>query len=159
MTKSTPTPPRSAPARSRSPRKTATSLAVGTVVDAADTIVLLEDSDDMRGIFREMLEQGGHHVSEARDGPEGIECVLAERPDVALIDIGLPVVDGYEVARRVRAALGESILLVAMTGHGPKSDRMAALAAGFDTHLTKPIDISAIEAVLQPGEWWPRRAR
>ena len=127
-------------------------------IAAARTIVLLEDNDDMRGLFREMLEQGGHRVAEARDGHEGVDRIVAERPDVALIDIGLPGMDGYEVARRVRAALGPSILLVAMTGHGDRSDRLAARTAGFDTHLTKPIDIAAIEALLRSDEWWPRPA-
>jgi len=120
-------------------------------------IVLIEDNDDMRGIFREMLEQSGHHVKEARDGHEGVACILAERPDVALIDIGLPGIDGYEVARQVRAALGDSVLLVAMTGHGQPSDRLRARAAGFDTHLTKPIDLAAIDLLMRPGAQWRKR--
>ncbi len=120
-------------------------------------IVLIEDNDDLRGIFREMLEDHGHHVKEARDGNEGVAFILAERPDVALVDIGLPGMDGYEVARRVRAALGKSILLVAMTGHGQKSDRLQALSAGFDTHLTKPIDIASVELLLGPGAQWRKR--
>jgi len=62
-------------------------------------IVLIEDNDDMRGIFREMLEHSGHHVRDARDGREGVAFILAERPDVALINIGLPGMDGFEVAR------------------------------------------------------------
>jgi CheY-like chemotaxis protein len=116
--------------------------------------VLIEDNDDMRGIFREMLEQSGHHVKDARDGQEGMAFILAERPDVALIDIGLPGMDGFEVARRVRAELGQSVLLVAMTGYGQKSDRLQALSAGFDTHLTKPIDIASVELLLGPGAHW-----
>jgi PAS domain S-box-containing protein len=120
-------------------------------------IVLIEDNDDMRGIFREILEQSGHHVMEARDGDEGVACILAERPDVALIDIGLPGMDGYEVARQVRAALGESMLLVALTGHGQPSDRLRARAAGFDTHLTKPIDLASVEQLMGPGAQWRKR--
>ncbi len=114
-------------------------------------IVLIEDDTDMRGIFREMLEQLGHHVEEARDGTEGVARILAVRPDVALVDIGLPGMDGYWVARRVRASLGASVLLVAMTGYTAEADRRRALAAGFDAHLTKPIDISAVELLLGPG--------
>jgi CheY-like chemotaxis protein len=113
--------------------------------------VLIEDDTDMRGIFREMLEQLGHHVEEARDGTEGVARILAVRPDVALVDIGLPGMDGYWVARRVRASLGASVLLVAMTGYTAEADRRRALAAGFDAHLTKPIDISAVELLLGPG--------
>jgi len=123
-------------------------------VDGGRRIVLVEDNDDMRGVFREMLEQSGHHVKDARDGKEGVALILAEKPDVALVDIGLPGMDGYEVARRVRTALGKSVLLVAMTGYGQKSDRLQALSAGFDTHLTKPIDIKAIELLLALGEQW-----
>ena len=114
-------------------------------------IVLIEDNDDLRGTFRELLEQSGHQVEEARDGNEGVARIIAERPDVALVDIGLPGMDGYEVARRVRAVLGQSVMLIAMTGYGQRSDRLQALAAGFDTHLTKPIDIGAVELLLGPG--------
>ena len=71
------------------------------------------------------------------------------RFSVAIIDIGVPGMDGYEVARRVRAALGQSVLLVAMTGYGQESDRLQALSAGFDTHLTKPVDIELVERILE----------
>ncbi|MDO9016838.1 MAG: response regulator [Deltaproteobacteria bacterium] len=113
-------------------------------------IVLVDDSDDLRESLREVLELGGHHVVEARDGIAGLACILAERPDVAMVDISLPGMDGYEVARRVRAALGASVALVAMTGYGRESDRVAALAAGFDSHLPKPVDFDRLDALLLP---------
>ena len=75
--------------------------------------------------------------------------ILAERPEVAIVDIGLLGMDGYELARQVRVALGHSIRLVAMTGHASESDRMQALAAGFDSHMTKPIDIEMVERMLE----------
>jgi len=119
------------------------------VLAAARRIVLVEDGDDLREIFREVLEERGHHVKEARDGIEGLALIIAENPDVALVDIGLPGMDGYEVARRVRAALGPSVYLVALSGYGEKSDRLQALSAGFDTHMTKPVDIELVERMLQ----------
>jgi PAS domain S-box-containing protein len=115
----------------------------------ARRIVLVEDNDDTRALFRDVLEQNGHHVKEARDGIEGLAIVLAERPDVAIVDIGLPGMDGYEVARRVRAALGNSVLLIAMTGYELESDRLEALSAGFDTHMTKPVDIERVKWMLR----------
>jgi CheY-like chemotaxis protein len=67
---------------------------------------------------------------------------------VAIVDIGLRSMDGYELAQRVRAALGSALVLVAMTGHGRESDRLNALAAGFDAHMTKPVDIELVERML-----------
>ncbi len=119
------------------------------VLANARRIVLVEDDDDTREIFRAVLEKCGHHVKDARDGIEGLALILAEKPDVALVDIGLPAMDGYEVARRVRAALGHSVYLVALTGRGKESDRLQALSAGFDAHLTKPVDIELLERLLQ----------
>jgi len=115
---------------------------------AARRIVLVEDNDDLREIFRGALEQSGHQVQEARDGNEGLTRILAEHPDVAIVDVGLPGMDGYEVARRVRAALGHSVLLVAMTGNGEEIDRLQAFSAGFDRHLTKPIEVGLVLRIL-----------
>jgi CheY-like chemotaxis protein len=112
-------------------------------------IVLVEDNDDLRMIVREVLEQDGHHVDEARDGDEGVARILAERPDIAIIDLGLPGIDGYEVARRVRAALGDAVALIAMTGRSSASDQHDALTAGFDTHMTKPIRRAALQQMLE----------
>ena len=111
-------------------------------------VVLVEDNDDMREVFRAVLEQNGYQVKEARDGIEGLACILAEKPDVALVDIGLPGMDGHEVARRVRAALGQSLLLIAMTGYGQESARLQSLSAGFDKHMTKPVDIEQLKRML-----------
>ena len=112
-------------------------------------IVLIDDDDDTRWIFREVLEQRGYRVTPAPDGIAGLALILAERPDVAIVDIGMPGMDGYEVARRVRMTLGHSVWLIAMTGYGNESDQLQALAAGFDTHLTKPIDIERVERMLE----------
>ena len=135
---------------SDSHQATAAAPLPGAPLDAsARRIVLVDDNDDVRVIFRAVLEHNGHHLKEARDGIEGLALILAEKPDVALIDIGLPGMDGYEVARRARAALGQSVLLVAMTGYGRESDRLQALSAGFDKHMTKPIDINLVGRMLE----------
>ena len=112
-------------------------------------ITLVEDDEDLRFAFRELLENRGHQVCEAENGGDGLACILAQKPDVAIVDIGLPGIDGYEVARRVRQMLGFSMMLVAMTGHGRESDRLQARAAGFDVHMTKPIDIELVERMLE----------
>jgi len=111
-------------------------------------IMIVEDDDDLRMCFREMLERRGHHVEDARSGIVGLARILAERPDVAIIDIAMPEMGGYELARRVRAALGRSMLLIAVTGYGLEEHRRLALAAGFDAHLSKPLDLAQLHAVI-----------
>ena len=78
----------------------------------------------------------------------GLARILAEKPDVAIIDISMPEMGGYELARRVRAALGRSMLLVAVTGYGLDEHRLQALTAGFDAHLSKPLDLAQLHAVI-----------
>ena len=112
-------------------------------------ITLIDDDGDLRFGFRHMLERRGHQVYETENGVDGLACILAQQPDVAIVDIGLPGIDGYEVARRVRQMLGLSMMLVAMTGHGRDSDRLQSRAAGFDVHMCKPIDIALVERMLE----------
>jgi CheY-like chemotaxis protein len=111
-------------------------------------ILLIEDSDDNRELMRDLLEMEGFRVDVASDGAQGVEQALALRPEIAIVDIGLPELDGYEVARQVRAALGGGITLVALTGYGQPSDQYRATQAGFDAHLTKPVNLSDLEAIL-----------
>jgi signal transduction histidine kinase len=109
-------------------------------------ILLIEDQRDSREALRALLERAGHRVAVAADGRQGIELALALQPEVALIDLGLPVVNGYEVAQKLRGSPeGQRICLVALTGYGQPQDRQRVLAAGFDAHLLKPVD---------PGELW-----
>ena len=115
-------------------------------------VLLIEDSEDNREMMRELLEMEGFRVDVAADGEDGIEQALALRPSVALVDIGLPTMDGYEVARRVRAALGTGITLVALTGYGHPEDTERATAAGFDAHLTKPVALDRLAALLAETE-------
>jgi signal transduction histidine kinase/ActR/RegA family two-component response regulator len=112
-------------------------------------IVLVEDNDDARDTLRALLELMGNEVEEAVDGLSGLDRIFTWRPDVALIDIGLPKLDGYEVARQVRAvADGTSPLLVAMTGYGQPEDRNRALEAGFDVHMVKPVSVRELAKVF-----------
>ncbi|HEX6278336.1 MAG TPA: ATP-binding protein, partial [Polyangiaceae bacterium] len=104
-------------------------------------IVLVEDQEDSREMMRALLELKGHSVVEAVDGLEAIEVIRRERPDVAVVDIGLPVVSGYDVARSVRQSSGgDGVFMIALTGYGSQSDVRAAEDAGFDAHLTKPAE-------------------
>jgi CheY-like chemotaxis protein len=97
-----------------------------------------------------LLELYGHEVHEAADGLTGVEMVLRLRPDVTFIDIGLPGVDGYEVAQRIRATPnGQELHLVALTGYGLPEDERHARQAGFDAHLTKPVHPAAMQRLLQ----------
>jgi len=115
---------------------------------AGKDVLVVEDNLESRELLVELLTDSGHHVASAEDGPTGIARALEHPPNVALIDIGLPGVDGYVVAREVRAALGERVVLIAMTGYGQPDDRRRAFEAGFDLHLTKPVDLRALRRVL-----------
>jgi signal transduction histidine kinase/CheY-like chemotaxis protein len=112
-------------------------------------VLLVEDNPDVRDGLRVLLETWGHRVEEAADGAGGVATALATRPDVALIDIGLPGLDGYAVARALRTVPeGRGIFLVALTGYGQPEDRRRALEAGFDAHLIKPVDAEELADVL-----------
>lgn len=112
-------------------------------------MLLVEDNADSRELLALLLERLGHRVATADDGLRGVAEALAQRPQVLLVDIGLPGLDGYSVARRVRAELGRSVYLIALTGYGQPEDRRRALEAGFDAHFTKPVDVKAIEQLLR----------
>jgi CheY-like chemotaxis protein len=112
-------------------------------------ILLVDDDDNVRTALRRILELDGHRVEVARDGREGVELTLATAPEVAFIDIRLPGIDGHEVARRIRAALGRRVLLVALTAHGREQDRRRSGEAGFDAHLVKPVSYEDLTRVLE----------
>ena len=111
-------------------------------------IVLIEDNVDLRDSVRQLLELDGHSVATAADGAEGLDLIRRTRPDLALIDIGLPRMDGYAVALAARAELGDGVRLVALTGYGQAEDHEKSARAGFDGHLTKPITGRALRKVL-----------
>jgi signal transduction histidine kinase len=112
-------------------------------------VLLVEDHADTRETLRRVLELDGHQVQEAADGLRGIELALGSRPEIIIIDIGLPGLDGFEVARRLRAALGEGPLLIALTGYGQAEDLRLSRAAGFDVHLVKPVSPEQLAAALE----------
>ena len=113
-------------------------------------VVVVEDQDDVREAMKALLEGWGHRVEAAPDGLSGVDLIVRSRPEVALVDIGMPGLDGYSVARRVRAELGsQSPRLVALTGFGREEDRERARRAGFDSHLTKPAGPLELQRVLR----------
>ncbi len=111
-------------------------------------ILLVEDNADARQMLQMLLTLAGHEVDSAPDGVTGLEKAAANSPDIVLIDLGLPGLDGYEVARRLRAGGRSDLGLIALTGYGQPNDRQAALAAGFDVHVVKPVDPSNLSAVI-----------
>ncbi|MBC7436014.1 MAG: response regulator, partial [Bdellovibrionales bacterium] len=113
-------------------------------------VLLVEDQPDARETLCELLQMSGHACVTAADGPQGVATAAKELPDVAIIDIGLPGLNGYEVAACLRTnPATRGIKLVALTGYGQQQDRLRALDAGFDTHLTKPVNVTQMLALLQ----------
>ena len=110
------------------------------LVTRALRVLVIEDNRDGRETLQALLEHHGCRVEVAEDGLQGVDKALAWRPDVAVVDIGLPRLDGYQVAERIRSALGSSIFLITLTSYGRAEDRARAAAAGFDVHLVKPAD-------------------
>jgi CheY-like chemotaxis protein len=112
------------------------------------SILIIEDNADARDALRILLELDGHLVETAGEGAEGLEIAQAKDPDIALVDIGLPGLDGHEIARRLRASGSRRPVLVALTGYGQPEDRTRALEAGFDAMLVKPIDPTTLSTLL-----------
>ena len=113
------------------------------------SVLLIEDNDDGREMMTMMLSCYGYDVQSAADGHEGVAAAVRSRPDVALVDIGLPGIDGYEVARRLRADPATAgIRLIALTGYGLADDLRRVMEAGFDRHLVKPVDIDQLMEVI-----------
>jgi CheY-like chemotaxis protein len=113
------------------------------------SIVLIDDNEDIRDLLGSLLRSWGHRVEVAGDGEQGYQLALREQPDVAFVDIGLPDIDGYGVAQRLRSQLQpDRLRLVAMTGFGQASDKRRALEAGFDLHIVKPASIDALKQAL-----------
>ena len=117
---------------------------------ASRRILVVDDNVDAALSLAQLLELDGHQSQAIYGALEALECVPLFKPDVVLLDIGLPQMNGYEVARRLRQLKGfEKIKLIALTGYGQSEDRQQALAAGFDAHLAKPVDLAALERLLR----------
>ncbi len=118
--------------------------------DGTPRVLVVDDNEDAAELLAEALRLFGYTVDVAHDGPEALRAAAARPPDVALLDIGLPVMDGYELARRLRADPSlRAIKLVAITGYGQEADRQRAREAGFDVHLVKPVEIGALCRLLE----------
>jgi PAS domain S-box-containing protein len=112
-------------------------------------IVIVEDNEDIAESYRFLLEHRGHDVRVAHDGATGLRLIEEVSPDLALLDLGLPVIDGLTLARKVRAKHPVRPMLVAISGYGRAEDKTASIEAGFDEHLTKPAKREAIEAAVE----------
>jgi CheY-like chemotaxis protein len=112
-------------------------------------VLVVDDNADAAFMLSEALAQAGHQTAIAHDGPEALEVAARFSPHVALLDIGLPVMDGFELARQIRSndQLPHA-RLVAVTGYGQEHDRQRTQAAGFDAHLVKPVDIDAMTDLI-----------
>ena len=126
----------------------ATPLRATPTPSGTKRIVLIDDNDDARKLLAMLLAFEGHETHEAATGDAGIRLACDVRPDVALIDIGLPDFDGYDIAKRIRAQLGNHCKLVAVTGYGQLDDQRRAFEAGFDAHLVKPVSVEQLTEVL-----------
>ncbi|HYO12101.1 MAG TPA: PAS domain S-box protein [Thermoanaerobaculia bacterium] len=112
-------------------------------------VLLVEDNEDAAAALAELLRIWGHRVAVVHDGPSALQAARAEQPDVVLLDIGLPGMDGYEVARAFRELPGlEEVTLVALTGYGQDSDRLRSSLAGIDHHLVKPVDPDQLRRLI-----------
>jgi len=116
-------------------------------------VLIVEDDEDARETLSELITSYGHHTEAAANAAEALERARSQHPDVALIDLGLPHIDGCELARQLRDLLdercGPATRLVALTGHSDRESRSSASAAGFDAYLVKPIKPAALEALLR----------
>ena len=128
---------------------TETSVATKTVVPSPQRVLVVDDNDDAAESLAMLLRMSGHDVQVAQDGPMALGMAAAFRPDIVLLDIGLPGMDGYELARRIRELpeLG-GVQLIAVTGRGQEADRQAAAAAGFHAFITKPVDPEELARLL-----------
>jgi CheY-like chemotaxis protein len=124
-------------------------------------ILVVEDNDSAREMLKALLELEGHLVETAADGRAALEILDLQPPEVALVDIGLPEIDGFELARTIRANYHlDDMLLVALTGYGQAEDRRRALDAGFDSHMIKPLDFAKFSTLLsQHNRKLARRAK
>jgi CheY-like chemotaxis protein len=112
-------------------------------------ILIVDDNRDAANLMARTLQLMGHETHTAYDGLEGVQAAESLRPDVTLLDIGLPKMNGYEVARHIRKReWGKDMRLIALSGWGQDEDKRRAAEAGFNHHLTKPVDIDTLQSVL-----------
>jgi two-component system, cell cycle response regulator DivK len=119
-------------------------------------ILIVEDQEDNRAILRDLLTSAGYNLIEAIDGAEGVEVAQRERPDLILMDIQLPIIDGYEATRRIKGQADlKSIPIIAVTSYALSGDEAKARVAGCDAYVTKPFSPRELLAIVRkylPGE-------
>lgn len=115
-------------------------------------VLVVDDNEDATSALSMLLQAMGHETAEAHDGPEALEVARSFRPELVLLDIGLPTLDGYEVARRLQGDLGEACTLIALTGWSTEEDREKTAEAGFAHHLVKPVDAATLKKLLADGK-------
>jgi len=135
------------------PRAQSTPSTEGAGADPPRTsslrILVADDNDDGREMLSYLLSAEGHTVAQASDGPGALETAISFQPDIAILDIGMPGMNGYAVAEHLRKeSHGASVILVALSGLGQQEDKARAAEAGFDRHFTKPVDVNALRAFL-----------
>jgi signal transduction histidine kinase len=136
-------------AEDRRPDGDDTAIAAPRAGGSPARILVVDDNRDSAESLAILLRLRGHEVSVAHDGPKALELAARERPDILLVDIGLPGMDGYEVCRRVRAMGLTEARMIALTGFGQERDRLRAQAAGFDHHAVKPVAMPELTRMLQ----------
>jgi CheY-like chemotaxis protein len=113
-------------------------------------ILIVDDNRDAADALAELMRDFGHDVSTAHDGRSALESAITHRPELVLLDISMPEMDGFEVARRLREEVGlRDAILVALSGYGGDRHRRLSRDAGFDHHVTKPVDVSKLEELLK----------
>lgn len=117
--------------------------------DGSPTILVVDDNEMAALALGQMLKLRGHKVTIVHNGTDAVAKALELRPHIVILDIGLPDIDGYEVARTLRGQKDFSPILIALTGYGNEEDKIRATEAGFAAHLTKPVSLREVEAALQ----------
>jgi CheY-like chemotaxis protein len=144
------------PRRSVSAPPHATTAATSPPAPRTRRVLIADDNRDAADSLSMLLQMAGHTVTVVYDGQQALESIEHSPPEVALLDIGMPKLDGYEVARRVRLdTRSRNTLLIAVTGWGQESDKARALTAGFDLHFTKPVEPTSLIELL--GDELPTR--
>jgi CheY-like chemotaxis protein len=122
-------------------------------------ILVVDDNRDSADSLAIWLQLAGHEVTTTYDGQDGLQAARQLRPDIVLLDIGLPGLDGYEVARRLREEFRMfDMLLIATTGYGKEEDRWLSQQAGFNAHLVKPVDVDELQEIIVNSALFSRRA-
>jgi len=125
---------------------------------AADKVLIVDDNADSADTLATLLRLFGHHVQVSYDGPSGLSAAQTFEPSVVLLDIGLPGLDGYAVASRLRECpQTRQAMLIAISGYGQHKDEQRSRQAGFDYHLVKPVEFNALRALLATRRETPRR--